>query len=157
MSFASTALGSAIIKTKTTDNKVQRKVYFDLFFFIRKALYSEVGSVSEKNIFIRKIYSLLYMIPKENIFRFANKILYRKPSKLVNLLYIPTRSSKYGIPRRCVEENTELVFEGKKFLAMKGYDEVLRIAYSEYMELPPIDKRGSHNPASKIVFPNEEK
>ena len=136
------------------DSKILRKVYFDCFFFIRKTLYSEVGKVSEKNLFLRTVYSILYRIPKKSVFDFVNRILYKKPSRLVNLLFIPTKSSKYGIPRRCVEENTELVFETKSFSAMKGYDEVLRIAYGDYMQFPPVEKRASHNPASKIVFPD---
>lgn len=138
------------------DNRIHRKLYFDAFFFIRKALYSEAGKVSEKNWFIRNIYRCVSCIPKKAIFAFTNAILYRKPSKLVNILFIPTRSSKYGIPRKCVIQNTELQFEGSFFSAMTGYDEVLHIAYGDYWKLPPVDKRGSHNPASSILFPDGE-
>ena len=136
------------------DNKITRRLYFDLFFIIRKMLYSEVGKISESNIVLRKLYSLLSLIPKKTIYRFVNRILYRKPSKLVNILYIPTKSSKYGIPRRCLAGNIDMKFENGRFSAMKGYDEVLHIAYGDYMQLPPVEKRASHNPASRIVFPD---
>lgn len=137
------------------DNKIYRKIYFDIFLIIRKILYSEVGRISEKSIFLRKFYSVLYRIPKEIVFKFVNKILYKEDSKLVNILFIPTKSSKYGIPRKCLENNIQLKFEDKSFSAMSGYDEVLKIAYGEYKNLPPLDKRFSHNPASKIIFPNK--
>lgn len=137
------------------DNIIQRKLYFDLLFLIRKTLYSEVGRISDSNLFLRLVYSCLYKIPKEQVFWLFKKVLYKKESKLVNLLFIPTKSSKYGIPRRCVLENTELKFEDRYFSAMKGYDEVLRIAYGDYLILPPISERESHNPASRIVFPKD--
>lgn len=135
------------------DNRLLRKIYYDVFFLVRKTLYSEVGMVGAGNAFLRGLYSLLHKIPKECVFRFVDHILYKKQSKLVNILFIPTKSSKYGIPRRCVIDNTDLVFEGRSFSAMRGYDEVLRIAYGDYMTPPPIEKRYSHNPASRIEFP----
>lgn len=137
------------------DNKLLRKMYFDLFFFIRKTLYSEVGKYSEKNAALRAVFQLLSLIPKVRVFSFVKRIQYNKPTKLVNIMFIPTPSSKYGIPRRCVETNVEMPFEGKLFSAMSGYDEVLHIAYGDYMMPPPENMRGSHNPASKIVFPED--
>lgn len=138
------------------DNVIKREVYYFLFFLIRKVLYSEVGRVSASNVFIRCIYHLLSLIPKDSVFKLANKIIYKKPSELVNLMYIPnSKSCKYGIPYRCVMNSTELQFEGKEFMCMKEYDEVLKMAYGDYMTMPPLDKRESHNPASKIVFPDD--
>lgn len=137
------------------DNPIHRKLYFDAFFLIRKTLYSEAGKVSAPNAFQRSIYRVLSWIPKETVFKLTNTILYRKPSELVNLMFIPTPSSKYGIPRRCLIENHPMQFENRLFLAMKGYDEVLKIAYGDYMTPPPENKRKSHNPATQIVFPEE--
>lgn len=137
------------------DNKLLRKIYFDLFFLIRKTLYSEVGKYKETNRVLRSIYHLLSKIPKNSVFSFAKRIQYNKPSELVNIMFYPTPSSKYGIPRRCVETNHDMLFEGKAFSAMSGYDEVLHIAYGDYMTPPPEDKRGSHQPVSKIIFPHD--
>jgi len=36
-------------------------------------------------------------------------------------------------------------FEGRKFLVPKNYDEILRIVYGNYMELPPVEKRVSNH------------
>ena len=79
--------------------------------------------------------------------------LEREPTERLNLLYIMTSNSKPGVPRRCFSGYTQLRFEDKDFMVMQGYDEMLRVAYGDYMKLPPEDSRYSHNPASKIVFP----
>lgn len=39
----------------------------------------------------------------------------------------------------------EMEFEGYKFLAPKGYDEILKAWYGDYMILPPEEKRISHH------------
>ena len=137
------------------DNKVLRELYYFAFFLIRKALYSEVGKVSAPSAVQRKMYKLISGISKEKIFEIANKIIYQKPSELVNLMFIPNaKSCKYGIPRRCLTESVEVEFEGYRFMAMKGWDEVLKMAYGDYMKLPPENQRESHNPASRIEFPD---
>lgn len=136
------------------DNAIYREIYFGMFFVIRKILYSEAGKVSQQNGFIlRKLYTLLSLIPKSTVFKFANKIIYKKKSELVNLMYIPTPHSRFGIPRECLNDNILMEFEGKKFQAIKEYDRVLIIGYGDYMQLPPENQRFSHNPASKIEFP----
>ncbi|MBQ4572311.1 MAG: LicD family protein [Clostridia bacterium] len=53
----------------------------------------------------------------------------------------------------------ELEFCGKMYSAPKNYDNVLKITYGDYMQLPPEDKRVAHNPG-RISFdlskPDEE-
>lgn len=137
------------------DQQILRKLYYSAFFLIRKTLYSEVGRVSEKGLIKRTLFSVLSKIPKDAVFKFANSILYFEPAENVDLMYIPMgERCKYGIPKRCLLENTELEFEHKMFFAMSGYDEILKIAYGNYMEFPPMKDRESHNPASCIVFPD---
>ena len=45
---------------------------------------------------------------------------------------------------------TEVEFEGKSFLAMKGYDEYLKIPFGNYMELPPEEERIPHHDIVKL-------
>lgn len=135
------------------DDSLRRKLYFDAFFLIRKTLYSEAGRVSAPNAFLRGIYRGLSKIPKDTVFRAANRILYKKPSRDLNLLYIMTANSRPGVPRRCLDSYREMRFEDRDFLVMEGYDEMLRIAYGDYMTPPPESARDSHNPSTKIVFP----
>ena len=44
-------------------------------------------------------------------------------------------------PKQIFEEETELEFDGHKFLAPKAYHEFLTIVYGDYMKLPPEEKR----------------
>lgn len=48
-------------------------------------------------------------------------------------------------PRSIYNGTTELEFEGHNFLAMKNYDEYLRIPFGDYMELPPEEDRIPHH------------
>ena len=48
-------------------------------------------------------------------------------------------------PRSIYDGITEVEFEGHKFLAMKNYDEYLKIPFGNYMELPPEEERVPHH------------
>lgn len=48
-------------------------------------------------------------------------------------------------PRRIYDGITEVEFEGRKYLAMKNYDDYLKIPFGNYMELPPEEKRVAHH------------
>ena len=47
-------------------------------------------------------------------------------------------------PRRCMIPHKEIVFEGHTFEGPADADELCRIAYGNYMDLPPRDKRDRH-------------
>jgi len=49
---------------------------------------------------------------------------------------------------------TKVLFEGKYYFAPKNCDKYLNNLYGNYMELPPVEKRHTHNPLY-IVFNNE--
>ncbi|SDB46885.1 lipopolysaccharide cholinephosphotransferase [Pseudobutyrivibrio sp. YE44] len=51
------------------------------------------------------------------------------------------RCEKEIIERWTFETTIELPFEGKMFMAPKGYDQYLTQMYGNYMELPPVEKR----------------
>lgn len=48
-------------------------------------------------------------------------------------------------PRKMFEEYTNLEFEGEEFSAFAGWDLFLRQQFGDYMQLPPEDKRRTHN------------
>lgn len=53
-------------------------------------------------------------------------------------------------PKSIYSGTTELEFEGRKFLAMKNYDQYLRIPFGDYMELPPEEERVPHHDIVKL-------
>ena len=47
-------------------------------------------------------------------------------------------------PRRCMIPHKDIIFEGHTFEGPADADELCRIAYGNYMDLPPKDKRDRH-------------
>ena len=43
------------------------------------------------------------------------------------------------------DQYTELEFEGRKYKAFSQWDAFLRQQFGDYMQLPPEDKRKTHN------------
>ena len=59
---------------------------------------------------------------------------------------------KYSYPRRITKGVVPVQFEGHDFSIYSGYDEMLRIFYGDYMQLPPAEERVcKHNPV-KVEF-----
>lgn len=83
------------------------------------------------------------------IWRFAQKRISRYcffESENVAELCAGFYFMKKVYPRELIYSGTaEVEFEGKKFLAMKGYDEYLKIPFGNYMELPPEEERVPHH------------
>ena len=55
------------------------------------------------------------------------------------------KRSESIIERSCFDEYIELIFEGEKFKAFKGYETYLIAMYGDYMKLPPVEKRITHH------------
>ena len=54
-------------------------------------------------------------------------------------------SPQNRVPRECFEHTVEVDFEGEKFKAPIGYDQLLKNIYGDYMQLPPEEKRVTHH------------
>ena len=50
---------------------------------------------------------------------------------------------KWVIPNSCIGKPVLLPFEDDEFLAPQEYDKYLTLSYGNYMQLPPIEKRGN--------------
>lgn len=58
---------------------------------------------------------------------------------------VAARKPHFVAPAECFAEETELIFEGKHYIAPKGYDSYLSALYGNYMELPPVEQRVSNH------------
>lgn len=56
-----------------------------------------------------------------------------------------TFAHRWYFPKRFFEELVQVEFEGELFPVPKEYDEFLTRAYGNYMELPPVERRVTHN------------
>ncbi|MGG3284358.1 LicD family protein [Paenibacillus solani] len=160
-----------ICADRVPDSKLLRPVHSFFCFLIRKALWSKVGKELHPNYFLRKWYRALSLIPRNIIFHFRDWIISWNKNKQTilnrNMAHKVSSNSpsKWGYPRSSSLEDEEKVlngelpwnyfsvdldFEGQKFMASKYYEEGLRNTFGDYMQLPPIEKRNSHIPCSKL-------
>lgn len=136
------------------DNKVFRYLYYWIHVFLRKVLYSEVGMVNEKNIVMRVFFSILYLIPRDHVFKICNilaKSVNSKKTELITHTLLPYPAKiKYGILSECMDGYEDIEFEGMNFRTMKGYDIYLTAHYGDYMTPPPKEKQHGLDYASKV-------
>lgn len=131
---------------------------------------------------IKKIKGLLYIknlrqLKKEDVFlkKLMIKLVKKIPNGLLHVMievimksgnnrsneYFVNFGSQYGIKKQThLKEKylpaVELEFEGKWYKVPNDYDYVLKSIYgNEYMQLPPMEKRVTHNPI-KIIFDDGE-
>lgn len=82
------------------------------------------------------------------IWKFAEKRMSRfsfETSENVAELCAGFYFMKKVYPRSIYDGICEVEFEGRKYLAMKNYEEYLKIPFGNYMELPPEEKRVAHH------------
>lgn len=58
--------------------------------------------------------------------------------------------NKFVWQKKDFDEIVEMEFEGYKFPCPKGYDSILTTLYGDYMEFPPVDKRGTWH--DSVIF-----
>ena len=108
----------------------------------------------------KKVFVLMSRVIPMRLF---NRIIKRKitSENKKDCPYIINYGSQYGVKRQThdikkVFPLKQGVFEGKKYNIPNDTDYVLSNIYGKnYMELPPIEKRKTHNPL-KIVFEDGE-
>ena len=90
-------------------------------------------------------------LSSNRILRIAEYVM--KHPKSSSKKYISNFTSQYDIKRQTMptsffESGTELTFCGRKYMVPVDYKSVLNSIFgSNYMELPPIEKRITHNPS----------
>lgn len=139
------------------DDWLARKIHFFCCFLYRKLFWSEVGSRTEKNLWIRICYKIMRLIPVEVIIKSYQQFIdagQKKRTKLVRILTFPTPKGIYGYERRWYTQLTKYQFDEMILPGARDYDGYLKVKYGNYMELPPIEKRKVH-PISKLKMLEE--
>ena len=135
------------------DGIFKRRIHLLLCTFLRKIQYSEVGKISETNIFLKFIYRLINHISIDKCFFWLEYIAEKTNQKRTKLVRHLTcnyrRECRYGIPRECYDEFIDKEFEGHMFRISKKYDLYLSVMFGEYMVLPPMEERIIH-PVSQL-------
>ena len=139
------------------DSFLARRIHFFRCFLYRKLFWSEVGSRSEKNIWIRFLYKGMRLIPMKQIVKSYQRFIdsgQKKKTRLVRILTFPTPKKVYGYERRWYTQLQPYPFGEMMLPGAKDYDGYLQVKYGNYMELPPIEKRKTH-PVSKLKLSEE--
>ena len=140
------------------DDSFLKKIHYAKCFYIRKGLYSKIGKDNEKSLFYKILYKILSIPGKDYYLKKLDKLIKKSnsrnnQSKLVShYTYGYPKSCRYGMPRECFLEMTDMLFEGHLFKAFTKYDTYLGLLYGDYMKLPPKDKQKPHIEAEKIVL-----
>lgn len=95
------------------------------------------------------IMNILKFLPKKILIKVQKRTMTKcKNNKSKYICYYATGDGfkKVFMRRNKYFPTTKAIFEGKKYNIPREYDYVLRKQYGNYMEMPPIDKRKSHNP-----------
>lgn len=140
------------------DNPIKQKIHFAHCFILRKFLWSEVGSKTEKNVAVRMLYKLMKMIPRKHLVKNYQSLVdkgAKQKTKLVRILTFPTPKKVYGYKREWYLNLKRYPFDELMLPGAKDYDGYLKTKYDNYMELPPKEKRKVH-PISKLKLLENE-
>lgn len=142
------------------DNMPEQRVYKAIYnfrcFLARKAAYSPVGAVYEKNRIKKFFYCLLRTIPKEIFCKEFDRLAYQYAGKKTRLV----RTTGWGAPeenkgflREWMDSSCEVVFENLVVKAPSDADGFLRFMFgNDYMTLPPESERKPKHTAVCIEF-----
>ncbi len=129
------------------DSYGKRKIMDIYCFCLRKILWSAVGRFSDKNLFVRMLYKLLYHIPFRWIYKNLKWLISQCAqinSAEVRILLMPSPSRECCYHRHWFESTKRLLFEGVELSGMDDYDGFLKWEFGDYMKMPPEEKRKVH-------------
>lgn len=130
------------------DGKIMRKIHKLACFCVRKILWSAVGRHACKSGTWRMWYAFLYRLFGDGIYRIYRMLVRASnrngATELVRALTFPVPRGYPGYRREWYGSYVDIQFEGRPFMAEKGYVEWLSQEFGNYMELPPVEKRKVH-------------
>ncbi len=131
------------------DNPFVRKIHNFACTIVRKMLWSAVGAKSDESQFMRVVYTIVSIIPRDLVFSMYDKlkeVSNKKDTEMVRILTFPTpNNGYYGYYKKWYEELEDIEFEGYIFPAARDYDGYLTFKFGNYNELPPIEDRQGHS------------
>lgn len=134
------------------DSFLAKRIHFFGCFLYRKFFWSEVGSRTEKNIWVRMIYKVMRLVPMKTLVKSYQRFIdagQKDKTHLVRILTFPTPKGVYGYERKWYTQLAKYPFGEMCLPGAKDYDGYLHVKYKNYMELPAIEKRKTH-PVSKL-------
>lgn len=155
-----------ILPFDDTPRNIVGQMLMDFYCFcLRKTMWAHVACEHEKG-FWKIWFGMLTKIPIDFVFWCVEHMAARSRNETPNLVRQLTLQSqgkywrkhplrqRYGIPKKWFLERNEYVFEGHRFFGPADAHGFLEFVFgSDYMELPPTNKREQHASCSSITFP----
>lgn len=113
------------------------EAYYRMFF---RLTFTEYRITSFKD-FLCKI--IIGHNPQKRYNTLCSSFVSKKAKGMISYCYF--LNEHYVFKKELFENTMDVEFEGYNFKIMKDYDEYLRIMYGDYMQLPPIEKRVTHD------------
>ena len=139
-------------------NPIEKVIFNATRVCCRKIMWSEVGKVSCKTAGMRLWFGLLNRIPVEKAFQtldFLARKYDERRADYVTCLSFPDCwvKGEPGFKREYYLETKRMLFEGEEISVPKKEKELLVTLYGrDYMQLPPVEERVTHIPASGFDF-----
>jgi len=123
---------------------------------IRFLLYLTVASnwrkfyINKHHGFLRQIIRAIFYVlsrginAKKEFIKIENRFVFNKDNNYFGCV-CGVYEDKEIMDANIFREYQEVLFENKKFMAIKRYDEYLKGLYGDYMQLPPEEKRVPHH------------
>lgn len=142
------------------DNITEKPVIQKIFRFncklCRKILWSDVGKKVVKENNIRILYKFLSLIPKNMViylFEVIAKFYNNKNLEFLATYYGEYTNNKGSILKKeWYDKVIEVEFEGYKFKAPIGYNDILTLVYGDFMQLPKEEDRNGSCFPSYVKF-----
>ncbi len=96
--------------------------------------------------------ALLKPFSLDSLYKNASKVARRYDGRKDNYIFnfCSAINEKSLCHASCLEDVIYAKFENKEFLIPKEYDEVLRVEYGDYMQLPPEEDRVPHHRLTEL-------
>ena len=129
---------------------------YQLTCLCRKILWASVGAKLVDSVLGRFVFGILQHVPRNFALGWYHDVVgwYRGKDTGWLGFFNTGRSSarSYAYLSEWYRESLDCEFEGYHFSIPNGYDEILRVKYQNYMELPPEEKRKGTSGACYILF-----
>lgn len=150
-----------LIMDNVPDKLIERKIYEFFCYCCRFVMWSEVGKLEEKKLIKRYFYKLANHVSVNRVFRALKKVRDKYNKQNTKLVRYMTCRYTYnkglrGIEKRFFEKYQKYKFEDASFPGFLEYDEYLTCLYGDYMKLPPVEKRTTHMPVSRLELIDED-
>lgn len=153
--------GTAFVEESSQASSMHQGIFVDIFVLdegparqgpkdrCRYALARSMSSYlynTRLHLPIHAITAIYRLFPEERLARMRDSLLRGRGDCYLN------HGSQYGLAKQTIEKSryeppSYLEFEGRACPVPRDYDYVLRRIYGDrYMELPPVEKRRTHNP-----------